>query len=93
MSNLANFDISKLFQVPVRRASSPGGWERLIDLDESSTITTIVISDEFNLISIFWILNFKYQIRKSNLGKAINIEYGKIDFENDIIETVTSTRL
>jgi len=28
-----------------------------------------------------------------SLGKAINIEYGKIDFENDIIETVTSTRL
>ncbi len=26
-------------------------------------------------------------------GKAINIEYGKIDFENDIIKTVTSTRL
>jgi len=25
------------------------------------------------------------------MGKAINIEYGIIDFENDIIETVTST--
>jgi len=24
-------------------------------------------------------------------GKVTNIEYGKIDFENDIIETVTST--
>ncbi len=24
------------------------------------------------------------------LGKVTNIEYGKIDFENDIIETVTS---
>jgi len=36
MSNLAKFDISKLFQVPVRKASShgtgtrPGGWETLL---------------------------------------------------------------
>jgi len=35
----------------------------------------------------------KGQNRLENKGKAINIEYGKIDFENDIIETVTSTRL
>jgi len=33
------------------------------------------------------------QLNLENMGKAINIEYGKIDFENDIIETVTSTRL
>jgi len=30
--------------------------------------------------------------RKGIMGKAINIEYGKIDFENDIIELLTSTR-
>jgi len=29
----------------------------------------------------------------NKLGKAINIEYGKIDFENDIIESVRSTLL
>jgi hypothetical protein len=26
-------------------------------------------------------------------GKAINIDYGNIDFENDIIESLRSTRL
>ena len=27
------------------------------------------------------------------VGKAINIDYGNIDFENDIIESLRSTRL
>ena len=41
--------------------------------------------------------SIKYVNNNNNLNlkleKAINIEYGIIDFENVIIETVTSTRL
>ena len=54
--------------------------------EKSSKLETLVIT-EFHC-------KYYYNITwRTWAGKAINIEYGKIDFENDIIETVTSTRL
>jgi len=38
-------------------------------------------------------VEFNINFRKHFREKAINIDYGNIDFENVNIETVTSTRL
>jgi len=37
--------------------------------------------------------NFWSEYCNVKMGKAINIDYGNIDFENDIIESLRSTRL
>jgi len=59
----------------------------------ASQLTNFGMSEPKNAFEIFKVTKLDVAKIMVILGKVTNIEYGKIDFKNDIIESVRSTRL